>query len=349
MPSWCSRSTKAWLWGRGPARSAGPPGCPRPVQRAGPAAPGRDEQADAAQPGGEVVGVVRGPEAAVAPRVAPQGARVLAELAQQVLDHLGARDRVALVAGVQQPAVGGGGREHARVAGRVRHRPEPAHGQPGHHPAVAGPPVPLQQLPQLGQVEGLPARGSAMAVLAPVGVEADLPGLGHHHQHLGQRVQVLQVGGAGPALVGVAAAVQQPQHRPAAARLGLEPAGQQQPRHGVAVERRGVDDQVPHPGAGCLGGQHPRRAVDAGGCLRCAGPGAGGAGHQHREQERAPEAESLGPGHRSPTHVPWSRSTSWRRRRPAGSPPARPAVAAAGPAPGPTGAWASPCPRSTAR
>lgn len=104
--------------------------------------------------GGKVVGVVRGPAVAVAPEVAPRGVWVLADVAQQVLDQPGARDRAALVAGVQQPAGGGGRREHGRVAGRVGHRLEPAHGQPRHRPAVPGPPVPFQQLPQLGQVEG---------------------------------------------------------------------------------------------------------------------------------------------------------------------------------------------------
>ena len=129
----------------------------RSVERAGLAVADRDEQADLAQPGSEVVGVVRGPQVAVAPRVAPEGVWVLVEVAQQVLDHPRTRERVALVAGVQQPAVGGGRPEHARVARRISHRPKPAHGQPGDHAAVPGPPVALQQLPQLGQVEGLPA------------------------------------------------------------------------------------------------------------------------------------------------------------------------------------------------
>ena len=59
-----------------------------------------DEQADAVQPGRQVVGVVLGPDIALSSWVTPQRAWDLAEVTQQALDQLGARDWVSLVAGV---------------------------------------------------------------------------------------------------------------------------------------------------------------------------------------------------------------------------------------------------------
>jgi hypothetical protein len=122
-------------------------GLPAVVARAGLPVADRHEQPDAAQLGGKVVRVVRGPDAGLPLRVAPQGVWGLVEVAQRGLDDLGGRSGAALVAGVQHPAVGGGRPEQARVARRVRHGPEPAHGQPGDDPAVTGVPVALEQLP----------------------------------------------------------------------------------------------------------------------------------------------------------------------------------------------------------
>src|SRR4029450_12959346 len=80
---------------------------PRGVERPRLAVAERDEQADAAQAGRQVVGVVLGPHIALTSRVTPQRAPVLAEVAQQALGQLRAGDRVPRVAAVQQP--GGGG------------------------------------------------------------------------------------------------------------------------------------------------------------------------------------------------------------------------------------------------
>jgi hypothetical protein len=67
-------------------------------------------------------------------RVAPQRERVLAELHQPGHDPL----REPVMQRVDDAAVAGRGPEHPAIAGGVGERPEPAHRQPGDHPALAG-------------------------------------------------------------------------------------------------------------------------------------------------------------------------------------------------------------------
>ena len=95
---------------------------------------------------------------------------------------------------------------------------------------------------QLPQVERLPSRP-----VEPVAVEADVAALGHHHQHVAQRRHVLDVGLASPAVVGVAAAVQQVEHRPAPVTV-LGPArGRQQPDARVRADGGRADGEVDDP------------------------------------------------------------------------------------------------------
>ena len=128
------------------------------------------------------------------------------------------------------------------MASRVAHRAEPAHRQPCHSARRPGAVVALEQVAQLAQVEGLPARA-----VEPVAVEADVAALRHDHEHVAQRGELLDGGLARPAVVGVAAPVQQEEHGPAAV-AALRPArGREQPNARVLAERGRADGEIDHP------------------------------------------------------------------------------------------------------
>jgi hypothetical protein len=106
---------------------------------------------------------------------------------------------------------------------------------------------------QLPEMERLPGRRAAGAVVPPVAVPPERARLGHDDQHLAGPAQLLDVGLAGPAVIGVAAAVQQVEHRPVVAAVALLPTvGGQQPHLGGPAQRRGLDGQVDQVGAGLL-------------------------------------------------------------------------------------------------
>src|SRR5215207_8067565 len=130
------------------------------------------------------------------------------------------------------------------MARRIAHRAQAAHRQARDRALPAGAVVALEQLPQLGQVERLPRR----AVAAPVGVEPDRAPLRHDDEHVAQRPHLLDVRRARPALVGVAAAVQEIQHRPAArSAVGLPAVRREQPDHRRRAQRGRADVEVDDP------------------------------------------------------------------------------------------------------
>ena len=118
------------------------------------------------------------------------GARLTGSCASQMsawavlLPHMFGSDVEARSERVEDAAEGGCRLEHLGMACRVRHRPETAHREPGHDTIVTGLPVPLQKLAHLGQVERLPHGRATLATVPPVGVEAQLPGLGHDHEQV---------------------------------------------------------------------------------------------------------------------------------------------------------------------
>jgi hypothetical protein len=96
----------------------------------------------------------------------------------------------------------------------------------------------FQQPPQLTQVERLPRRRAANTVVPPVAVKPDRAGLGHDDQHVAQPAQFLDIGLPRPAVIGVAAAVQQIEHRPPVTVAALFPTvRREQPHLGGSAQR----------------------------------------------------------------------------------------------------------------
>ena len=120
---------------------------------------------------------------------------------------------------VEQAGEGRGRAEEPRVARRVGHGAQAAHREPGDRPPPAGAEVALEQAAQLAQVERLPRRRPAPAAVAPVGVEPTAPPSGSTTSTSRSAAEVGDVGRARPAVVGVAAAVQQPEHGPVPSRV----------------------------------------------------------------------------------------------------------------------------------
>src|SRR4029450_4942169 len=94
----------------------------------------------------------------------------------------------------------------------------------------------------LAQMEGLPCRRASRAVVPPVAVPPDRTALGHDDKRVAEQIQLLDVGLPSPAVVAVAAAMQEIEHRPALTLPTILPTVRsQQPHLGRAVKGRGPD------------------------------------------------------------------------------------------------------------
>ena len=157
-----------------------------------------------------------------------------------------------------------------RMAGGVAEGAEPAHRHPGDGLPVARPVARREQGGQLLGVEGLPPGAGE-----PVGVEPGAAALGHHDEQVGVAAQRLDVGGAGPAQVVVAAPVEQVQQGPPAVRLGVVAHREQQAHVHRLAEGGRVDRQVPGAALHLPGAEDARDVWRRRGCsrgLRCAAP-----------------------------------------------------------------------------
>ena len=195
------------------------------LERAGTPVAGRDEEPDPRQCGQQRRRIVLPPDVAVVLRIAPDGVRVVGVAREQ------AEPDVGRAQWVQDAGERRRGAERVRPPRGVVDRAEPAHREPGDRPPGAGAEPPLEDPRQLAQVEVLPGRP-----VEPVRVEADVPALGHHDQHVAQLRQLLDVGRAGPAVVGVAAPVQQVEDGPAPAGPGPPAVRREQADPGGAPE-----------------------------------------------------------------------------------------------------------------
>ena len=154
---------------------------------------------------------------------------------------------------VERPAVRPGEEEHPRTAGRVFHRPVAAHRDPGDRALVPGMPVPLEQLAQLDQVEGLPHRRPTLATVPPVRVvPAVCTRIGHDDEQVGRGGQRFDVEDLRPGRVCPGPTIEQVQHGPGGRGLRVEPARQEQPDPHDADGRR-VDREVPGASAEDVG------------------------------------------------------------------------------------------------
>ena len=203
------------------------------LERAGAPVAGRDEERDPLQRGQQRRRIVLAPDVAVVLRIAPDGVRVVGVAREQAEPEVGRAERV------QDAGERRRGAERARLPRGVVDRAEPAHREPGDRPPGAGAVAVLEDPRQLAQVEVLPGRP-----VEPVRVEADVTALGHHDEHVAQLRQLLDVGRAGPAVVGVAAAVQQVEHGPAPAVPGLPAVRREQADLGGAAERPRAHGEV---------------------------------------------------------------------------------------------------------
>ncbi len=161
----------------------------------------RDEQRRAAQPLGQLGWVVGGPHPTLGDGVAPDGARVVRVIREQVQVEAHVRE------GMEQAGVGRGGAKETGMTRGVVHGTEAAHGQSGDHAALTRAVAALEDLPRLAQVEGLPGGPDAVAAAPPVRIEADRARLGHDHEHVAQLREIFDLCLTRPAVVGVATTV----------------------------------------------------------------------------------------------------------------------------------------------
>jgi uncharacterized membrane protein len=96
----------------------------------------------------------------------------------------------------------------------------------------------------------------------PIGVEADLAAVGHDDEEVAPTGELLDVGRTAPAQVGVAATVQQIQHRPAAFWLRLEVCRQEESDLYVVAHGRRFDSEIGAAASQLLGCDDTSRCAD---------------------------------------------------------------------------------------
>ena len=154
---------------------------------------------------------------------------------------------------VEGPAERRGGEEHPRLARRVLHRPVAAHRQPGDRALVPRVPVPLEQLAQLDEVEGLPLRRPTRAAVPPVRVEPtpSAPASGMTTSRSVGAVSVSTSVFCVQSVYVAGATIEQVQHGPAGGGLRVEPSSGRSSRTCDDPERRPRGPVTRSSGPGC--------------------------------------------------------------------------------------------------